>query len=97
MEGIFSQEDAATIQQLSALYCLRHKLESRQQYLLNKSVLLTRFVRLAALKHLQSKPEISLARRLLAGILPDLQPLELSGNLHGLLRECGMAMGNRMN
>lgn len=100
MEGIsnFNQgESSSEVQQLSALYCLRHKLESRQQYLLIKSLLLTRFVRIAALKNLQSKPEITLARRLLAGVLPDLQPLQLSGNLHNLLQECSSFMGNRMN
>jgi hypothetical protein len=97
MKGVFSSEDAAVIQQLSSLYCLRPRLESRQQYLLIRSVLLTRFIRIAALRHLKNQPEITLARNLLAKMLPDLQPLEPSGNLLKIIRECALTMGNRMN
>jgi hypothetical protein len=97
MERLFNKEDAAVIRQLSSLYCLRPKLESRQQYLLIRSVLLTRFIRIAALRHLRNQPEITLARKLLIRMLPDFQPLNSAGNLLSILKETAPGMGNRMN
>ena len=97
MERLFSKEDALVIKQLSSLCCLRPKLESRQQYLLIRSVLLTRFIRLASLRHLRNQPEITLARKLLSRMLPDFQPLTSSENLLRIVKETAEGLGNRMN
>ena len=98
MEGIFKKKESeATVQHLSALYCLRPRLESRQQNLLIRSLLLTRFIRLTSLRHLKNQPEITLARRILSGILPDLLPLERSGSLLKMLSEVSAGKGNRLN
>ncbi len=97
MEGIFRKEDRSLQEQLCFLYTLRPQIESKQQNLLIKSVFLTRFIRIACLHRLQNQPEIAIARKLLAGIMPDLQPLEEEGGMRKMLAETSNAMGNRLN
>ncbi len=98
MEERFNRKEAAaTAKHLSALCNLRPRLESRQQHLLIRSLLLTRFIRVASLRHLQNKPEITLARRILSGILPELLPLEKGSSMLKMLSDCSGSMGNRLN
>lgn len=97
MEGIFRKEDRKLHEQLCFLYTLRPQIESKQQNLLIKSLFLARFIRLACQKQIQQQPEITIARKLLAGIMPDLQPLEENGGMRKMLSETGRVLGNRMN
>ena len=97
MDRIFSEKDAELHRQLCSLYTLRPKLESKQQNLLIKSVFLTRFIRIASLDKLRNQPEITIARKLLSGIMPDLKPLEGSGSMMHLIEKTKLALGNRSN
>ena len=97
MEGIFRKQDRSLLKQLCFLYTLRPQIESKQQNLLIKSVFLTRFIRLACLYRLHKQPEIAIARKLLAGIMPDLQPLEAEGGMRKMLEETKEMSGNRLN
>ncbi len=97
MEGIFRKEDRKLQNQLGLLCALRPQIESKQQNLLIKSIFLFRFIRLACLKQLHEQPEIRLARKLLAGIVPDLQPLEENGGMQKMLLETRRICGNRLN
>ena len=97
MDGIFRKEDRELHGQLCFLYSLRPQIESKQQNLLIKSVFLTRFIRIACLHRLQHQPEIAIARKILAGILPDLQPLEADGGMRKMLAETSDFSGNRLN
>jgi len=97
VEGIFRKDDRKLHEQLCFLYTLRPRIESKQQNLLIKSVFLARFIRLACLKQLQNQPEIAIARKLLLGIMPDLQPLEEFGGMRKMLEESRDFSGSRLN
>ena len=97
MDRIFSEKDAELHKQLCALYTLRPKLESKQQNLLIKSVFLTRFIRIASLDKLRNQPEITIARKLLSGIMPNLKPLEGNGSMMHVIEKTKLALGNRNN
>lgn len=65
MEEVFKKQSQATIKNLATLSLMRVRLEMREQVLLQKTLNLNRFIKLASLDHLKGTPELAHAHKYL--------------------------------
>jgi hypothetical protein len=65
MEEVFKNQSQFLIRQLSTLAVMRIRLEAKEQILLQKTINLNRFIRLASLDHLRDSPEMANAKKFL--------------------------------
>jgi hypothetical protein len=65
MEEVFKNQSLFIIKQLSTLAVMRIRLEAKEQVLLQKTINLNRFIRLASLDHLRDSPEMANAKKFL--------------------------------
>ncbi len=78
MEEVFKNKSKFLIRQLATLGVMRIRMEVKEQILLQKTINLDRFIRLASLHHLKGSPEMAYAKKFIDMISAG------SGNSHNL-------------
>lgn len=63
MEEVFKNQSKFLIRQLATLGVMRIRMEVKEQILLQKTINLDRFIRLASLHHLKGSPEMAHAKK----------------------------------